>query len=63
MCGHVYEMWHSLIVYLCTSVNLSGWQGRVHVSNMNCWNKQQDTGWAKTNKEDTCGRELARGSV
>jgi hypothetical protein len=30
---------------------------------MNCWDKQQDTGWAKTNKEDTCGRELASGSV
>jgi hypothetical protein len=29
----------------------------------NHWDKQQDTGWAKTNKEDTCGRELARGSV
>jgi hypothetical protein len=30
---------------------------------MNRWGKQQDTGWAKTNKKNTCGRELARGSV
>jgi hypothetical protein len=30
---------------------------------MDRWDKQQDTGWAKTNKEDTCGRELARDSV
>ncbi len=26
------------------------------------WNEQQDTGWARINKEDTCGREPARGS-
>jgi hypothetical protein len=26
---------------------------------MNRWNKQQDTGWARTNKKGTCGREPA----
>jgi hypothetical protein len=37
--------------------------GRGHVWNTNRCKKQPDTGWAKTNKEDTCGRELARNSV
>jgi hypothetical protein len=30
---------------------------------MICWDKQQDTGWARTNKEDTYGRRPARGSA
>jgi hypothetical protein len=30
---------------------------------MNRWNKQPDTGWARKNKKDTCGREPSRGLV
>jgi hypothetical protein len=59
----VNEMWHGHIIYLCTRVKLSSCQGRVHVWNMNRWDTHQDTGWDKANKEDTCRRELARGSV
>ncbi len=42
-------------------------QGGLYMWNMNCWDKQQATGWAKINKLDTrsvCAREglsLAQG--
>ncbi len=32
---------------MCIGVKPSSCQGRVHVWNMNRWDKQQDTGWAK----------------
>ncbi len=51
-------MYYGHIVYLCASVKRPVVKG-----NTNHWNKKQDTGWAKTNKEDPCRRELARGSV
>ncbi len=56
-------IWDSHIVYLYTSVKLSDWQRRVHVWKVKRRDKQQDTWWVQTNKNDRWGRELVRGSV
>ncbi len=60
----VHTMWCGCVVYLYTGVELSSWKGRVECEMWaTYWNKQQDTEWARTDKEDTYGRRLARGSV
>ncbi len=47
-------LYHAPMMFTCIKViSRLVVKGGLHVLNMNCWDKQQAAGWAKTNKVDT----------